>query len=209
VWALAHASEQGQFPDVKGSRAVDELDGACATCILAPCHLMSVICAGCSAGGRRPASISQPASGSTTRHRMPYDVRWPPSTRPSPPAGPTASRRPGWLVDIAERLGGLLAGQVADDEDLPERLWVDALCVPAERAAQLAQAVEQDWPDPDLGEAALDLALAEGWERWDAEQPVGPAVAGSCWTACRPPSSSWDCGGTEVHTGWLKAGLTS
>jgi hypothetical protein len=101
----------------------------------------------------------------------------------------------GWLVDIAERLSGLLAGQVADDEDLPERLRVDALCVPAERAAELARAVEQDWPDADLGEVALDLALAEGWERWDAEQPVwtgtgrdlldgvppGVAVAGLWW----------------------------
>lgn len=77
-----------------------------------------------------------------------------------------------WLVAIAERLGGLLAGQVGDDEDLPERLRVDAVCVPAEHAAELARAVEQDWPDPDLGEVALDLALAEGWERWDAEQPV-------------------------------------
>lgn len=77
-----------------------------------------------------------------------------------------------WLVAIAERLGGLLAGQVGDDEDLPARLRVDAVCVPAERAAELALAVDADWPDPDLGEVALDLALAEGWERWDAEQPV-------------------------------------
>lgn len=77
-----------------------------------------------------------------------------------------------WLVAIAERLGGLLAGQVGDDEDLPERLRVDAVCVPVERSAELARAVDADWPDPDLGELALDLALAEGWERWDAEQPV-------------------------------------
>lgn len=78
----------------------------------------------------------------------------------------------GWLVHVAERLGGLLAGQVGDDEDLPERLRVDAVCVPAEQAAELAQAVDADWPEPDMGEVALDLALAEGWEHWDAEQPV-------------------------------------
>lgn len=78
----------------------------------------------------------------------------------------------GWLVDMAERLGGLLAGQVGDDEDLPQQLRVDALCVSAEHAAELARAVEADWADCDLGEVALDLALAEGWERWDAEKPV-------------------------------------
>jgi hypothetical protein len=92
-----------------------------------------------------------------------------PSVTASRPGGQPPA---GWLVDLAERLDGLLAGQVGDDVGLPERLRVDALCVPAARAADLARAVEQDWPDPDLGEAALDLALAEGWERWDAEQPV-------------------------------------
>lgn len=78
----------------------------------------------------------------------------------------------GWLVDIAERLGGLLAGQVGDDEDLPERLRVDAVCIPAERAAELARAVDADWPCVEPDEVALDLALAEGWDRWDAERPV-------------------------------------
>lgn len=78
----------------------------------------------------------------------------------------------GWLVDVAERLDGLLAGQVGDDEDLPERLRVDAVGVPAERAAELARAVDADWPEADLGEVALDLALAEGWASWDAERPV-------------------------------------
>lgn len=101
-----------------------------------------------------------------------------------------------WLVAIAERLGGLLAGQVGDDEDLPERLRVDAVCVPAERAAELARAVDADWPDPDLGEVALDLALAEGWERWDAEQPVwtggGRELLGKVPPAVRVVGLWWD-----------------
>lgn len=77
-----------------------------------------------------------------------------------------------WLVDTAERLGGLVAGQVGDDDGFPERLRVDAVCVPGDRGAELAGAVDREWPDDVLGEVALDLALAEGWERWDAEQPV-------------------------------------
>lgn len=89
----------------------------------------------------------------------------------------TASRPNGqppaaWLVHVAERLGGLLAGQVGDEADLPERLRVDAVGVPAEHAAELARAVDADWPDPGSGEVALDLALAEGWERWDSERPA-------------------------------------
>lgn len=90
----------------------------------------------------------------------------------------TAASRPNgqppadWLVALAERLGGRLAGHVADDEDLSERLRVDAVCVPAEHAAELARAVDQDWPVPHVGDVALDLGLAEGWERWDADEPV-------------------------------------
>jgi hypothetical protein len=72
---------------------------------------------------------------------------------------------------VAERLGGLLAGQVGDDEGLPERLRIDALCVPGERGADLAR-VDHDWPDVVLGDVALDLSLAEAWERWDAVEPV-------------------------------------
>lgn len=49
---------------------------------------------------------------------------------------------------------------------------MDAVCVAAERAAELARAVDADWPEPDLGELALDLALVEGWETWDAARPV-------------------------------------
>lgn len=81
----------------------------------------------------------------------------------------------GWLVDTAERLGGLLAGQVADDEGRPEQLRIDALCVAAQQAEALARAVDEDWPEPAFGELALDLALAEGWQAWDAETPI--------WTA--------------------------
>jgi hypothetical protein len=76
-----------------------------------------------------------------------------------------------WLVDLAERLGGLLAGQLGT-EPLPERLRVDAVCVPADRASELVRAIDRDWPEPVLGAPALDLALAEAWERWDADEPV-------------------------------------
>jgi len=77
-----------------------------------------------------------------------------------------------WLVDVAERLDGTLAGQVGDDGDLPERLRVDAVCVAGGRAAELARAIARDWPQDALGGTALDLAVAEGWPGWDAEQPA-------------------------------------
>ncbi len=77
-----------------------------------------------------------------------------------------------WLVSTAERLGGLLSGQVGDDVERPPRLRVDAICVPGERAPELAQAVHIDWPQTVLDSVALDVAEAEGWDTWDAEQPI-------------------------------------
>ncbi len=92
-----------------------------------------------------------------------------PSWRDSRPNGQPPG---GWLVDLAERLGGLLAGQVGDNDWLPERLRVDAVCVPGERSAELARAVDEQWPQPFMEALALDLALAEAWDHWDAETPV-------------------------------------
>lgn len=99
-----------------------------------------------------------------------------------------------WLVNTAERLGGLLSGLVGNDEELPTRLRVDAICVAGERAGELAQAVHDDWPQPVFDSVALDLALAEGWDSWAAEQPIwtgngrelldahpGAAVIGLWW----------------------------
>lgn len=79
-----------------------------------------------------------------------------------------------WLIR-SSRPAGRTVRQVADDEGLPERLGIDALCVAAQQAEALARAVDEDWPEPALGEPALDLALAEGWQAWDAETPI--------WTA--------------------------
>lgn len=111
-------------------------------------------------------------------------------------ARPNGQPPAGWLVDVAERLGGLLAGQVSDDEGLPEQLRIDAVCVPAEQAVVLARAVEQDWPDTVLGEVALDLALAEGWERWDADQALwtggGRELLEGTPPACRVVGLWWD-----------------
>lgn len=73
-----------------------------------------------------------------------------------------------WLVSTAERLDGLLAGSSSS----PDGLRVDAICVPGDRAADLASAVERDWPEPAMGEQVLDLALAEAWPSWDAERSV-------------------------------------
>ncbi len=75
-------------------------------------------------------------------------------------------------MSTAERLGGLLSGQVGDDVERPPRLRVDAICVPGELADELAQAVHIDWPQTVLDSVALDLAEAEGWDTWDAEQPI-------------------------------------
>lgn len=73
-----------------------------------------------------------------------------------------------WLLATAERLDGLVAGSSSH----PNGLRVDAICVPGDRAADLAGAVERDWPERAIDERALDLALAEAWPSWDAERPV-------------------------------------
>lgn len=95
------------------------------------------------------------------------------SVDPSCGASRPNGQPPGnWLVEVAERLDGTLAGQVGDDADLPERLRVDAVCVAGDRAADLARAIARDWPQDDVGGTALDLAVAEGWPRWDANEPA-------------------------------------
>lgn len=98
----------------------------------------------------------------------------------------------GWLVDEAERLGGLLGGHYSPD---PRSVRVDAICVPGERAPELVGAVARDWPDDDtgMGASAVELALAEEWPAWDAERSTwegrasellerpAAAVAGLWW----------------------------
>ena len=64
----------------------------------------------------------------------------------------------------ARRYQGLLGGLCGDYS-----VRVDALCVPAERAAEMAADVAQQWPARGEWLAALDLALAEGWTAWDAQ----------------------------------------
>jgi hypothetical protein len=80
----------------------------------------------------------------------------------------------GWLIDVAEKLGGTLAGLAAVGDELGDRIRVDAVCVPGEHGADLARAVARDWPEPEFGEQVLDLALAEGWTSWQSAEP--------CWT---------------------------
>ena len=79
-----------------------------------------------------------------------------------------------WLVDVAEKLGGRLAGLAAVGDELDDRIRVDAVCVPGEHGADLARAIARDWPDPEFGEQVLDLAVAEGWTSWQSVEP--------CWT---------------------------
>lgn len=75
-----------------------------------------------------------------------------------------------WLVDMASRFGGTLSGYVATDEGQPDRLRVDAVCVPGEHGSDLARSVARDWSEPEFGEEVLALALAEGWHTWDAQE---------------------------------------
>lgn len=92
------------------------------------------------------------------------------------------------------RCGGTLSGFVGLDDGLPERLRVDAVCVPGERGSDLAASVARDWPEPEFGEEVLALAVAEGWSAWDArdsmwtgngrdlmESPAPAPVVGLWW----------------------------
>lgn len=88
---------------------------------------------------------------------------------------PNGQPPPRWLVQIADRLGGLLAGSPS----MPGGIRVDAICVPGPRGPELAQAVRDDWPEVLLDALPLDLALAEAWTSWDAERSIweGPGRA--------------------------------
>lgn len=71
-----------------------------------------------------------------------------------------------WLVAQAERRQGLLSGSFSTTPITTLR--IDALCVPKEQASALATALVDDWAADGDWPAAIDLALAEGWESWDA-----------------------------------------
>jgi hypothetical protein len=71
-----------------------------------------------------------------------------------------------WLVEQAERFGGVLSGYVT-----PVQRWlrVDAICVPVQYARDLALLTDDNWPmaSPNMTHrSALDLAVAEAWESW-------------------------------------------
>lgn len=98
--------------------------------------------------------------------------------------GPFSMMRPNgqppaaWLVDAAQRWGGTVAGMLATGDGFGDRLRIDAVCVPGLHGHALARAVAADWPDRDHGASALELALAEEWQAWDAATPTwsGPAT---------------------------------
>jgi hypothetical protein len=94
-----------------------------------------------------------------------------------------------WLVEIAARLGGTLSGQAATPPNLPQRLRIDAVCVAGDRGGDLARAIDRDWAAAVDGETPLALALAEGWTRWEADEPM------------------WTGGGRELLDGPPRAGV--
>lgn len=73
-----------------------------------------------------------------------------------------------WLMELADRLGGLLGGSFSTAPWVGLR--VDAIQVPRPMVGQLAQSVLDAWPAYDDWPAAIDLADAEGWPAWDAER---------------------------------------
>jgi hypothetical protein len=72
-----------------------------------------------------------------------------------------------WLVDQAERRGGVLAGFVAPKGPCSPRMRVDAIIVPCSQAVDLAEEIAKLWPVEDYG-TALDLAAVEGLVTADA-----------------------------------------
>ena len=66
-----------------------------------------------------------------------------------------------WLVEEAERRGGVLAGFAAPKGPASPRMRVDAIIVPSAQAEDLASEIARLWPVEGYG-TALDLADVEG-----------------------------------------------
>lgn len=93
----------------------------------------------------------------------------------------------GWLVDVAERLGGTVGG---DYSPAPLRQFrLDLICVPGDRGRELVESVRGDWPEeqPHMGGPALTLALGHEWTSWDATEPSWEGPAAELLT--RPPAT--------------------
>jgi hypothetical protein len=90
-------------------------------------------------------------------------IYWEPGERPNdqPPEE--------WLVDQAERRGGVLAGFAAPKGPDSPRMRVDAIIVPCSQAEDLAAQIARLWPIEGYG-TALDLAEVEGLTRSNASR---------------------------------------
>lgn len=100
----------------------------------------------------------------------------------------------GWLLDIAELLGGTVGG---DYRPAPWRHFrIDLVCVPGECGRDLVESLQRDWPDdqPRMGGSALDLALGHEWLSWDATAPSweGPAAELRARPAATVSGLWWD-----------------
>ncbi len=124
------------------------------------------------------------------REALSLATDWTPGERPNdqPPEE--------WLIEEAERRGGMLAGFVAPKDHFGPRMRVDAIIVPCPQAEDLAREIGRLWPVEDYG-TALDLALIEGLARADANRHL--------WEASGPEFISWRASTDD----WLGATLCS
>jgi len=97
------------------------------------------------------------------REALTLVIYWEPGERPNdqPPEE--------WLVEQAERRGGVLAGFVAPRGPDSPRMSVDAIIVPCSQAEELAGEIAGRWPVEGYG-TALDLAEVEGLTRSNASR---------------------------------------
>lgn len=97
------------------------------------------------------------------REALTLVIYWEPGERPN-------DQPPGeWLVEQAERRGGVLAGFAAPKGPDSPRMRVDAIVVPCSQAEDLAGEIARLWPVEGYG-TALDLAEVEGLKRSDASR---------------------------------------
>jgi hypothetical protein len=101
-----------------------------------------------------------------------------------------------WLVEQAERRGGVLAGFVAPEGPGSPRMRVDAIIVPCSQAEDLAGEIARLWPVEYCG-TALDLAVVEGLASADASRHE--------WDAPGSEFLPWRAGTEE----WLGAAFCS
>ena len=94
-----------------------------------------------------------------------------------------------WLVQLAERMGGVLTGALPAGKAFVVFDGVQ-LNGGGEVARELARRVAVAWPATDDLPGALAVAVAEAWPSWTAAQPAWTGSGTDLLTAQLPPDTA-------------------